>query len=826
MRIAMRIAMHLAMRLAMQLVCLWQRRWVQRLPRSFGLCLVVLGLQLPGAGAQPTTTELREAKREIAGVVSSVRLPDTPQAPPGAVPPLRASYRMLVAIQSPAQQLSLFVPGLQAHARVRFNGHLVDDRLDDPLSPLPRSIDGIRLIDIPVEFVRSGNNLLEVETAGRGRLSLSPITIGPREALAPLYNQRVLAVVVGPAFVAVVVASLALCVLLLWLRRRDPLYGYFGLGALGMALHNAWSVLPSPPLPGAHNSIWWTTLYTFFVVMLVTFCVRFAGWRWRRFERLLAALPLAAPPLLYAANASGVLGHVQEVWLLSLVGAAAVGLAAVARYARTQRNTNGMLLLLTAAVSVVFAARDWVVNRQGDDNNPIFLVPYAGLFFAVLVAWMLIDRFVAASRALETLNHELEERVIAKSAELVAALEQMRAAKDSAELANRSKTTFLAAASHDLCQPVHALGLYLAALLDDDLSPTQGDLVQRMKAALAALDTMFNALLDISRMDAGAVIPRLRAFALAPMLHRLAEELAPQAADRNLRLSVRMAPSPSGLHARSDPVLVERIVRNLLGNAVKYTRNGGVLLSCRLRGTAASCCWLIEVWDTGLGIAEADHERVFEEFYQVGNPERDRLAGLGLGLSIVRRLTSLLGHRLTLFSRPGRGSRFLLELPCTRDEPLRPAGDDRQGTVAGLVVAVIDDDPDVRNSMQVLLGRWGCRVLAGADSADVMQLLRAPPWALTRSPLQAIVADYRLRGGRTGIDAIAALRATCGNTLPALLVSGDSSPEQLALMAASGLACMSKPIRPARLRGWLVAAAAATVGSADLPAGVVNEELL
>jgi signal transduction histidine kinase len=192
-----------------------------------------------------------------------------------------------------------------------------------------------------------------------------------------------------------------------------------------------------------------------------------------------------------------------------------------------------------------------------------------------------------------------------------------------------------------------------------------------MKRSLQGLESMFDALLDVSRMDAGAVIPRPRAFEPAPILHRLAEEFAPLAAERGLRLSVRIAPVPRGLHARSDPLLVERIVRNLLSNAVKYTRTGGVLLSCRLRGAGARRQWRLEVWDTGAGIAEADRERVFEEFFQVGNPERDRAGGLGLGLAIVRRLSELLGHRLELRSVPGRGTHFALALPCTEDAPPR-----------------------------------------------------------------------------------------------------------------------------------------------------------
>ncbi|MBT9490939.1 MAG: response regulator [Paucibacter sp.] len=799
---------------AIRAFSLWSRR--------LGGVALVLAMQLANADADapPTVTELRQAERASGGVLSRVQLPDSLYALPGAgagagagadadaQAPLRAHYRLTVKLAAAPQRLALFVPGLKAHARIHFNGHLLDDSLADPLAPLPRSIARIRLIDIPIEFVRQGDNLLEVDAAGRTLLSLSPITLGPRAALLPRYNMRVLAMVIGPAFVAAVIASLALCVLLLWARRHDALYGYFGLGAMGLALHNAWSLLPSPPLPEVHNIVWWTTLYTFFVTMLVTFCLRFAGWRWRRFELLLAALVLAAAPLLYTAEAGDALAQAHAVWLLGLVGVAAVGLAAVVRYAWTQRNVNGALLLLTAGLSVAFGARDRAVHQLGEDNNPVYLVPYAGLFFAMLVAWMLIDRFVAASRAVELLNRDLEQRVSAKSTELVGAVEAMRAAKEVAEQANRAKTSFLAAASHDLRQPVHALGLYMATLVDAELNPAQLELVQRMKASLGSLDTLFNALLDISRMDAGAVTPRLRAFAPAPLLHRLAEEFAAPAAERGLRLSVRMAPAPPGLHAFSDPVLVEQIVRNLLGNAVKYTRSGGVLLSCRLRslrglgGAASSCYWLIEVWDSGPGIHRVDQERVFEEFYQVGNPERDRLAGLGLGLSIVRRLAQLLGHRLALFSRPGRGSRFLLELPCTTEPLPRQLSDGRQDELTGRVVAVIDDDPDVRQGMQLLLERWGCRVLAGADAAEVMRQLEG-----VTSPLQAIVADYRLRGGQTGVEAINTLRTDCSKAVPALLVSGESSPEQLAQMKASGFACMSKPVRPARLRSWLVDAA-------------------
>ena len=760
-------------------------------------------LACSAAPAEPTALiELTHAERVVAGSSAAVTLPDTLRAAPGAVPPLAATYRLPFNLEGPLHRLALCTPGLIAHARIRVNGGVVDDRLGDPLAPPPRSIDRIRMIELPEEMLRKGENLLEIEATGRDVLSVAPFAIGPRELIDERYRARVLGAVVGPACVAVVVASLALCMLVLWARRGDALYGYFGLGALGWAAHTAWSVLPASPLRGVHHAVWWTSLYTFFVAMLVIFCVRFAGWRWRRFERTLAALALAGPLLLYAAQGAGVLPEAQEAWLLGWIGIVAVGLAAVLRYAWRHRNAEGALLLGTGVVSLALALRDWTVNHQGADNNPIYLVPYAGLLFVTLVVWMLIERFVAASRELESMNLELERRVDAKSAELRHALAQMREAKEGAEAANRAKSTFLAAASHDLRQPIHALGLYMAALDDVPLAPGQHELVPHMKRSLQGLESMFDALLDVSRMDAGAVIPRPRAFEPAPILHRLAEEFAPLAAERGLRLSVRIAPVPRGLHARSDPLLVERIVRNLLSNAVKYTRAGGVLLSCRLRGAGARRHWRLEVWDTGPGIAEADRERVFDEFFQVGNPERDRAGGLGLGLAIVRRLSELLGHRLELRSVPGRGTRFALALPCTEDAPPREAPDALAGVIAELGVAVVEDDPEVRESMQALLERWGCRVFAGADADEVLRRDGAA------RALQVIVADDRLRQGRDGIAAIRELRAACGRALPALIVSGDSAPERVALMQASGFDCLSKPASPARLRHWLAQAAA------------------
>lgn len=742
--------------------------------------------------------ELRQALRSTAQGTETVRLPDSPKLPDGAAGPLRASYRLDFDLDGPLTRMALCLPGLIAHARIRVNSHLVFDRLDDPMAPLPRGSERLRFIEVPQEFVRFGRNRIDIEIAAPRSASVSPVLIGEPGLLEKRYQRRLFGVVTGPAIVAMVVGSLALCVLLLWARRGDALYGYFGIGSLGWALHTLWTISPTVILAGMHRDVWWTSLYSLFVVMLVIFCVRFAGWHWPRFERSLTGAAMAAPVLLYAASGLGVLPRAQELWLLGCIAAVLVALMAVGRCVWTYRNTASILLVLAGAVSAAFAISDWLVSHEGRDNNPIYLVPYAGLLFVVLVAWMLIDRFVVASRELETMNVQLEQRVADKSAEVTLALQSMRSAKDHAEAANRSKTAFLAAASHDLRQPIHALGLYMEALGEEPLAGAAHGLVQRMKASLHAMASMLNSLLDISRIDTGALQPSVGAFRIDAVLQRLAAEFAASAEHKGFRLSLVLSPQCRRLNARSDALLFERIVRNLLANALQYTARGGVLLSCRLR---RGDHWLVEVWDTGIGVAALDRERIFEEFYQVDNPERDRNAGLGLGLSIVRRLCDLLEHPLQMHSRPGHGTRFALQVPSTTEQPAAEASTVPGRSVSGLVVAVIDDDAEVLDSMQRLLQRWGCRVHAAGDAEGVLAQAGA------EAHVQAVVADFRLRGGRTGTEAIAILRSATGRELPALIVSGDSIPQQEPVVRAGGCAFLSKPLSAPQLRAWLAQAA-------------------
>ncbi|CAI08263.1 Complex two-component hybrid sensor component containing histidine kinase and response receiver domain [Aromatoleum aromaticum EbN1] len=378
------------------------------------------------------------------------------------------------------------------------------------------------------------------------------------------------------------------------------------------------------------------------------------------------------------------------------------------------------------------------------------------------------------------------------SRQIADATAELRARKDEAERATLSKSRFLAAASHDLRQPMHALGLFIAELSQHTHAPASRRLVERIAASAEAMENLLDSLLDISKLDAGVLEPHISVFPLQPILDRIAAEQRPRLGTQDLLLRTR----PTPLWVESDPVLFERIIGNLVSNAVRYTRKGHILVACRRRGERVR----IEVRDNGVGIAAEAHEIIFQEFIQLDNPARSRDKGLGLGLAIVRRLTDLLGHRLAVRSRPGRGSVFAIEVPVAQPvEYAEPGETCRQpGDLAGIRVALVDDDPLAQSGMRSLLTSWGCEVTAGSDIESVLETL-----ARSGHEPQLIISDYRLHGNSNGIDAIRVTRARYGENLPAALISGDTAPETLRLAQGESLALLHKPVRPARLRALL-----------------------
>lgn len=358
------------------------------------------------------------------------------------------------------------------------------------------------------------------------------------------------------------------------------------------------------------------------------------------------------------------------------------------------------------------------------------------------------------------------------------------------ELANLAKSRFLAAASHDLRQPLHALNLFLDQRRSETGQVERSRLDAQIDAAVAAMNELFNSLLDISKLDAGVLAPSISEFPVDHLLKRIETTFVATARENGLRLRV----VSSRAWVRSDFILLERILLNLVSNAVRYTERGGVVIGCRHRNGRLR----IDVCDSGIGIPEDQRRNIFGEFYQLDSGEKDRRGGLGLGLAIVDRLCGLLDHPFELTSSVGRGSRFSVLVPSapavTAQAPLdvpRALVDSEHGKL----VMVIDDNELVRDGTRGLLKSWGCLVVT-AESEDAAMAKLADH---VRRP-DLIISDYHLAQGKVGFELIDRLRRACGAQIPAFLISGDTAPERLREASDSGYYLLHKPVLPITLR--------------------------
>ncbi|MBU0753018.1 MAG: response regulator [Gammaproteobacteria bacterium] len=400
-----------------------------------------------------------------------------------------------------------------------------------------------------------------------------------------------------------------------------------------------------------------------------------------------------------------------------------------------------------------------------------------------------------AVRQLEHGINDMAQRIASAQGNLreqiTAATAELRQRKDEAEEVAATKSRFLASASHDLRQPMHALGLFVSRLGRMSLDHEAHGVVRYIESSVSVMQDLLDTLLDISRIDAGLVTPTLAPVAVSRLFDRLEIELAESIRRKGLEFRRH---GGEGLWLLTDAALLERILMNLLSNAGRYTQRGGVLLACRRRGDAA---WL-EVWDTGIGIPLEAQRTVFQEYMQLGNPERDRAKGLGLGLSICERLARLLRTPLRMQSRPGYGSVFRIEVPLAAGVP-EPAVAPAVAEMVGMsgTVLIVDDDPLVLASTTQLVASWGCRTFAAASVAEVMGECDA---AGCRP--DAAICDYRLRGFENGVHTARTLRLRYGD-LPVLLLSGDLTDSVREAAERHQLALLGKPMKPARLRALL-----------------------
>jgi signal transduction histidine kinase/ActR/RegA family two-component response regulator len=528
----------------------------------------------------------------------------------------------------------------------------------------------------------------------------------------------------------------------------------------------------------------------------------------------------------------GHLPHVQEV-LARQADRASLRPATVVR-------TDAGTRTLTAHASI--AALGWhvfVEQPLEDAFAPLYeavarvsLLLLIGIALAIAVSVTLARRMITPiadlQRGAQRISEgHLDERVVVRTEDELHALadqfnrmaqslrdsqagleHKIRERTRQLEDANRAKTRFLAAASHDLRQPVHALGLFIAQLKETRNENARDRLIERVAVSSNAVADLIEALLDISRLDAGSIGARPVEFNLQSLFDRIEHACAPVAVAKGLRLRIR----PTVLWIRTDPVLLERILLNLCANAIRHTRQGGAILTARIRGAHVR----IQVWDTGVGIAPEQQSKIFEEFYQVGPPIDGESKGLGLGLAIVDRLATLLGCRVTVRSTPARGSVFALDVPrAGSDQPavMRGAEPVFPTRFDGMRLIVIDDDAEAREATEGLLRQWGCKVLSARDGREALRLL-----GRAAGPPDLVVSDYRLGPDERGTDVVQVIRARFRRDIPAIIVSANAGTALQEECLAGGVHFLQKPLNAARLRALLahIAAPHPTLG-ATLP---------
>jgi signal transduction histidine kinase/CheY-like chemotaxis protein len=392
----------------------------------------------------------------------------------------------------------------------------------------------------------------------------------------------------------------------------------------------------------------------------------------------------------------------------------------------------------------------------------------------------LAGQFNRMAERLQEVHRNQEERIQVRTQELNAA--------------NEAKSRFLAVASHDLRQPIHALAMFVGELNATDLPKDVATLALRIERSVDALEVLLEALLDLSRLDMGAVVVETKSFPLQELLERLSAEFSLQAADKGLKV----VQVPTSAWVCSDPLLLERILLNLISNAVRYTRAGRIVIGCRSRGDEVD----IVVADSGIGIAAQHLSKVFDEFYRAAATSAEPYAGLGLGLAIVKRLSAVLGHRISIRSSVGKGTIVYVRLPRAAPEaqkssaPLPVPRVSSGDVLRGHRVLVIDDEVQAREALSGLLTRWGCDVDSASNGDGAVSSAR-------RHPPDLVLCDLHLAGEERGIEVVASLRRHCRPCAGFVFVTGETAPELIAQARGTGHLLLAKPLSPAKLRATL-----------------------
>ena len=499
-----------------------------------------------------------------------------------------------------------------------------------------------------------------------------------------------------------------------------------------------------------------------------------------RFGALCGALTAILTMQAYLFSLTWLLGTGSGLQMLYLMAAALIFLVGRERFFLFV--VLGILAVLQVVVLEIMVPHD-----TGLLDSAALLTTFVFTVTVTVAVLIAIVTFVVGEAEQAEANLASQHAVVQDKSRL------LEMANRQLEMADRYKSHFLASASHDLRQPLHALNLFVAQLQTEKKPTERRRLASRIDAAVASMNELFEALLDMTKLEAGILQANPAEFAVQRLLDRIETTFAELADKKGLSLRV----VPCRAWVRSDPILLERILFNLVGNAVRYTARGGVVVGCRLRATQLR----IDVCDSGAGIPEDQRQSIFAEFYQLETRAPDRKAGLGLGLAIVDRLGRLLGHPVQLESNPGRGSRFSVLVPLAaerRDTVPLPIGLQAADLAQGKRVMVIDDDVLVLDGMRGILRSWGCRVQTATSGAAALASV-----AGGGDQPDLIISDLRLADGESGIEVIERLREALGAPIPAFVISGDTAPDRLREASAGGYHLLQKPVSPMTLRTTL-----------------------
>jgi signal transduction histidine kinase len=704
----------------------------------------------------------------------SVTLPDTWAArglPPKGMARYESTFMLKRPIAATQQQTwSVRVDRLSFQHRIWVNGQLIHTDLIDP-EPLGRPL--AYQVQFPAGLLQAGLNQVQIEVQYGSMGGMSQPFVGPTDELGAGHIMQSFLTQTLPLTVNVIGAAFSGFLILIWRRRPSELdMGMLGMLCIVVSVRNCcYYIVHGPSLPGETSAWLYLTAQTTATVLLGGFAMAIAGKHWAWFKKCLWAVQIGFPLLAGIAAQQGMINGVRAagypVLLLLMLPTLALLLQLHERFSKL--SAVGMVLGI--AVSLVAGIHDYLRLQGLISVMHTYWLPLASPITLASYSIVLMNRFVEAGKSTEQHNIELEAKVTERTQALTAA--------------NAAKGHFLAAASHDLRQPVAAVGL-LSGLLRDRLRGTPlHDMTLRLMDAVRAMETLLNGLLDLSRLEAGAIKPHWQAVDLGAMLARISSHEQESARQRGLSLRVHATDAV----AYSDPILLEQMIRNLIGNALRYTQRGGVLVGVRQRGSHL----LIQVWDTGQGIAREDQQRIFDDFVQLDNAERNQAKGLGLGLAIVQRAAQLMGSQVKLTSRVGKGSCFTIEVPAAKARAQARRGERAAAAdlapetkpLADRHIILLDDDEVLRHAVGEQLKAWGAHVSKVTSLDELEELLQRV------MSVDLLLTDHRLPDG-SGLDAINMVRSIHAG-LGAVVITGDTGSEPLQALARCSVPVLHKP---------------------------------